>query len=367
MTEDTGLQRSAFAWKPVTAVSAIVAIVLGATANQYGYHRDELYFRLLAAHPAWSYVDEPPMTPMLVRASTAIFGDSLWALRIPAILCAAVTVVLVALVCHELGGRRYAQVITAIGVSSTFLLLSRPRLPDRLARHGLLDAHHPLRGPCASSRRAAMVDLGRCHVGVSLYNKQLIALLLIGLAAGLLIAGPRRVLASRWLWASVLIAVVIGLPTLIYQFTHDFPELHMAGAISVNKGGDDRVDYLPFQIVLLGPPLVADLGQRSDRALPTAGVAGDPGVRLGVPHREFDRARLRWPDLLHVRAARALSCGRRCACRAVGRARWPVVGRAWIAAALVVTAVIAAPLALPLVPISAFPSTWHWRDQPGRP
>ena len=72
-----------YAWRPVGVVTAVVVIVLAVTVNAYGYHRDELYFRMLAAHPAWGYVDEPPMTPMLARASTTIFGDSLWALRLP--------------------------------------------------------------------------------------------------------------------------------------------------------------------------------------------------------------------------------------------------------------------------------------------
>src|SRR5262249_43411621 len=41
--------------------------------------------------------------------------------------------------------------------------------------------------------------------------------------------------------------------TLIWQATNHWPELTMARAISRDKGGDDRVTYLPFQIILLGP------------------------------------------------------------------------------------------------------------------
>ncbi|HZE00036.1 MAG TPA: glycosyltransferase family 39 protein, partial [Micromonosporaceae bacterium] len=245
-----------YAWRPVAAVAIVVGALLAVTANGYGYHRDELYFRMLAAHPAWGYVDEPPMTPMLVRASTALFGDSLWALRVPAILFAVATVMLVALVCRELGGNRLAQILAAFGGAGAFPLIAGhvflTATPDLAV--WVLVVLFASRALLRSEPRwwlAAGVT-----VGIGLYNKQLIVLLLIGLAVGLLIAGPRRALGSKWLWAGVGLAIVIGLPTLIYQASNGWPELHMASAISTDKGGDDRVTYVPFQLILLGPPMV---------------------------------------------------------------------------------------------------------------
>jgi hypothetical protein len=80
-------------------------------------------------------------------------------------------------------------------------------------------------------------------------------LLLAALAAGLLLVGPRRVLLSRWLWAGAALALVIGSPNLIYQVTHDFPQLKMAQALRENKGADSMVLLLPFQLVAIGLPL----------------------------------------------------------------------------------------------------------------
>jgi 4-amino-4-deoxy-L-arabinose transferase-like glycosyltransferase len=242
------------AWRPVAAVTAVVVLLLLLTADRYGYHRDELYFRMLGKHPAWGYVDQPPLTPLLARAGTALFGDSVVGLRIPAILCAAATVLTTALIARELGGGRAAQALTAIGISSTFLLIAGHVLltatPDMVVWTlvVLFACRALLRGEPRWWLAAGLV------VGVGLYNKQLVVLLLLGLAAGLLIAGPRRELRSAHLWAGVGLALVLGAPNLVWQVAHHFPELTMARAISRDKGPDSRVFFVPLQLVLLGLP-----------------------------------------------------------------------------------------------------------------
>jgi hypothetical protein len=49
MVEDRSLPR--VVWLPVAVVGAVMVALLVATIDRYGYHRDELYFRVLAGHP----------------------------------------------------------------------------------------------------------------------------------------------------------------------------------------------------------------------------------------------------------------------------------------------------------------------------
>jgi hypothetical protein len=72
----------------------------------------------------------------------------------------------------------------------------------------------------------------------------------------LLLVGPRRVLLTKWPWLGLGLAVLIGLPNILYQVFNDFPQVHMAGAIADDKGTDSRIQLLPFQLILVGIALV---------------------------------------------------------------------------------------------------------------
>ncbi|MEO3747937.1 glycosyltransferase family 39 protein [Plantactinospora sp. B5E13] len=244
------------AWRPVGVVAVAVAALLLATNGGYGYHRDELYFLML--RPAWGYTDQPPLTPALARLADTVFGGTLWGLRLPATLCVVAAVLLVALLARELGGRAAAQTLAAFGAGTGAATL--------IFGHVLLTATLDLVVWLAlllCVTRALLRDQPRwwlaagAVLGVSLYNKLLVVLLLAGLGLGLLTVGPRRVLRDRRLWAGVGIALLIGLPNLVYQLGHDLPQAEMAGAIADDRGAESRSSFVPFQLLLVGPPLAA--------------------------------------------------------------------------------------------------------------
>jgi 4-amino-4-deoxy-L-arabinose transferase-like glycosyltransferase len=247
-----GGSRPPIAWRPMLAVLAIDSVLLTATLTQYGYHRDELYFRLLAAHPDWGYVDQAPFTPLLAKLGIAILGDNLWALRLPAMVFALGAVALTVATTRELGGGRAAQVLAATGASCVFIFIAGHVLltasPDLVIwLLVLLFATRALQRENTRWWLAAGVA-----VGVGMYNKELVAILALSVAAGLLLAGPRWHLRNGWLWAGVATALLIGFPNVIYQATHGWPEAAMASALAEHKGHDDRVFFIPFQLVLIG-------------------------------------------------------------------------------------------------------------------
>src|SRR5258707_6718442 len=82
--------------------------------NQYGYFRAEFDYLACGKYLAWGYVDQPPLIPFLTKLSRLVLGDSLRSIRIIPALATSAAVILTALIARELGGRRFAMVLSAL-------------------------------------------------------------------------------------------------------------------------------------------------------------------------------------------------------------------------------------------------------------
>jgi 4-amino-4-deoxy-L-arabinose transferase-like glycosyltransferase len=233
-----------------------VAVLLTVFSDGYGFHRDELYFRML--EPRWGYVDQPPLTPLLVRFFSQHVADQPWAVRIPATASTVMSVLVVVLITRELGGGRGAQALCAwaYGFATTPLVFGHVMLTSSIDQVvwplvTLLVIRAVLRAEPRWWLVAGVV------VGLSMYNKLLVAMLLAALVGGILLVGPRRLLVSRWALGSAALALAIGSPNVVYQVTNHWPELTMGRALADNNSADVHVLMWPFLFILLGPPLAA--------------------------------------------------------------------------------------------------------------
>ncbi|GAA0440462.1 glycosyltransferase family 39 protein [Acrocarpospora corrugata] len=226
-------------------------------SSRYGFHRDELYFMVAGDHPDWGYVDQPPLTPLLARASTALLGDTPFALRVVATLLCVATVVTVALIARELGGDRRTQSVAACCAATSAIVLGL----GHLLATATFDMFAWLLISLLTLRLLRTGD-GRWFlaigvaIGVGMENKQLMALLVVSLFAALLLAGPRHVLRTRWLPIGALVALVIAAPNLIWSAAHGWPQFAVAAGISEHDGDENRSMFLPLLIVQLSPIFV---------------------------------------------------------------------------------------------------------------
>src|SRR5450759_5532458 len=82
---------------PVLLFAGLMVVALLALSGAYGFHGDEMYSVVAGQHPAFGYVDQPPLTPLLSAGSVALFGVSPTAARVLPSLEMGLVVVLVAL------------------------------------------------------------------------------------------------------------------------------------------------------------------------------------------------------------------------------------------------------------------------------
>ena len=89
----------------VTTLVSVKILLHTSSLFSYGYFRDEFYYLACSEHLAFGYVDQPPLSILLLKISRLALGDSLTAIRILPALSGALTVFLAGLMAGELDTR----------------------------------------------------------------------------------------------------------------------------------------------------------------------------------------------------------------------------------------------------------------------
>jgi 4-amino-4-deoxy-L-arabinose transferase-like glycosyltransferase len=243
---------------PAPLLGAAVTVVLVAFASGYGYHRDELYFLAAGEHLDWAYADQGPLTPLIARAMSELAPDSLTVLRLPSALAAGVTVLLTGRLARELGGDRRAEAIAAACAAVASIVLFTGHLLSTSTFDLLCwTAVTWIAVRAIRTGRDRLWLLAGLVLGLGLLNKPLPAFLALGLLVGVVIAGPRRLLRSPYVWAGAAIALVLWSPWIIWQAQEGWPQLDVSRSIAAGESASSEPWWLmvPFQVLLVSPLL----------------------------------------------------------------------------------------------------------------
>jgi 4-amino-4-deoxy-L-arabinose transferase-like glycosyltransferase len=336
----------------VWLIAAVFVAVELAVSGRYGFQQDELYFIEAGRHLAFGYVDQPPLAPLLTRI-TGLLGVGPTAIRIIPALAGGAIVVAAARFAALLRAGRLGRVLAALATACAPVLLGATHIGNTTPLELLAWAAVLLCVATALLRHRPRWWLGAgAAAGAGLEDNNLMVLLIIGLALGILVSGHRSVLRTRWPWLGAGIAAVIWAPNVIWQATHGWPQMAMAAALhQENSTVADYIGGLPAQVLyaglLVAPLLIA--GFISLWRTPELRFVAVTATLIVVYVLAWVPGKPYYADgvLPAVLAAGAVTAE-----RWIARARWPRTLRGVAAAAPLVGMAILLPFTLPVLPVA---------------
>ncbi|MDB5132259.1 MAG: hypothetical protein JWR02_2008 [Mucilaginibacter sp.] len=241
----------------LTFILIFVVIKIGLNLlaiSHFGFHRDEFLHLVLADHLDWGYKEVPPFIAVLAKLSSVLFGDSVFAARIFPTIFSGLVVWLTGLITIELGGRKFAIALACLALifSPAFAAsgyLFQPVVFDQL---WWVMAVWLLTKYCNTSNIKYLYWLG-VIVGIGLLTKYTMAFFTFSLLAGIAISKQRKMLLNRHIIGAAVIAFIIFLPNVIWQFQHHLPVItHMKTLQKYQLDYNNPTDFIKQELMVNG-------------------------------------------------------------------------------------------------------------------
>lgn len=334
--------------RPAWLLFGATLLVHLAVAGRYDFFRDELYFIVCGRHPAFGYVDQPPLVPLLAAASQA-FGEHLVLLRLIPALAAAATVWMTCRLAALVGAGRFGVVLAGLAAATApmylgiFSLFTTSTF-EPLAWTAL--AYCAARAIVGLEPRAWL--WAGVVAGVALEAKYALPTYAVPLLVAIVLTGHGRALLCWQLAAGLAIAALLAAPSALWQLAHGLPFLELIR----NQATGKNTVLSPLGFVLNQAQIMNPLWA----PLWLGGLAAPFVDRRFAPWRFLSLAfaltlalmiALHAKDYYFCPAYGVLFALGGAALEAWLRPRWARV--TWIAAALAVS-VVAAPSAMPILP-----------------
>jgi len=282
-------------------VRAVMAGLLPLTA-------DEAYYWLWSKHLDLGYLDHPPAIAWLIRAGTFVFGDTPFGVRVSGILLSGLATLFIFEAARTLLKSEARAIAAALLFNLTLmanveLLAATPDMPSTVTAAAFLFCLVRLQ----ESGQGRWWLWAGVAAGLSLLSKYSALFLIAGGFFWLLLSPRARPwLKTIWPWAGAVLALLIFLPNLYWQSTHNWETFTFQFSRVLGHQITARFvfEFLGAQLGLASPFLfvlgVVGLVQArrgSDLFLPA--MLTWPAVLYFFVHALHDRVQGNWPAFLY--------------------------------------------------------------------
>lgn len=216
---------------------------------EYELHRDEYLHLDQADHLAWGYLSVPPVNSWLAFI-VKVFGNSVFWVKFFPALFGALTIVVVWKIVEELKGNLYAQILASTGILLSVLLRLNMLFQPTSLEVLLWTMLYYVLIKYFNSEKVKWLYIAAIIFSIGFLNKYNIAFSVLGLIPAILITRQRKIFLQKHLYFAGLLALLIILPNILWQYHNDFPFiLHMKQLSERQLVYVDRFDFIKSQIL----------------------------------------------------------------------------------------------------------------------
>jgi len=233
---------------PLAIVKFIVPYLLQNAL--YQPHRDEFLYLAEGHHLAWGYLEIPPVLSVFAWL-THYLGDTMFWVKFWPDLFGTLTFILAAKAVQKIGGGAVATFLVFLpfvfGAYLRLFFLFQPNTPEVF--FWTLIAYAVLR--YIQTKKSKFLYLLGVAIGLGMLSKYSVGFFAVSILLGLLLTRQRRIFSDEHLYYAGGIALLIFLPTFLWEYNHHFPVLvHMKELTRTQLQYVSPVSFLIDQLIM---------------------------------------------------------------------------------------------------------------------
>jgi hypothetical protein len=222
----------------------------------YEPHRDEFLYLAEGHHLAWGFNEIPPLLSVFAWL-THVFGDGIFWIKFWPNLFGTLTFIITAKIVRSLGGKSFAIFLVFLpfifGAYLRVFFLFQPNAPEVF--FWTMIAYSVLRY-IQTEKEKYLYILG-VSIGLGMLSKYSVAFFVVSILIGLLLTPQRKVFLNKHLYYAGGIALLIFLPTILWEYNHHFPiVVHMKELNETQLQYVTPADFLKGQLLMNIPCLI---------------------------------------------------------------------------------------------------------------